>query len=71
MATKIIFPNGSGGVSIIHPTGEIPLEAVAFKDVPEGVPYLFIEDEDIPIDRTYRDAWETDFSEPDGYGGQP
>lgn len=68
---KIIFPNGSGGIAVIHPTGELPIEQVAFKDVPEGVPYLFVEDEDIPSDRTYREAWEADFSEPDGYGGQP
>lgn len=67
---KIIFPNGSGGICVIHPTGEIPIEQVAFKDVPNGVPFLFVEDEDIPTDRTYRDAWEADFSNPDGYGGQ-
>ena len=67
---KIIFPNGSGGVAVIHPTGELPIEQVAFKDVPEGVPYLFVNDEDIPSDRAYRDAWRADFSNPDGYGGQ-
>lgn len=67
---KIIFPNGSGGIAVIHPTGEIPIEAVASKDVPNGVPYLFVEDEDIPSDRTYREAWEADFTTPDGYGGQ-
>lgn len=67
---KIIFPNGSGGIAIIHPTGALPIEAVAFKDVPNGVPYLFVEDDDIPNDRTYREAWEADFSNPDGIGGQ-
>ena len=67
---KIIHPNGSGGIAVIHPTGELPIEAVAFKDVPPGIPYLFVNDEDIPSDRTYRDAWEADFSSPDGYGGQ-
>lgn len=67
--TKVIYPNGSGGIAVIHPTGELPIEAVAFKDVPNGVPYLFVEDEDIPSDRTYREAWEADFSNPDGHGG--
>lgn len=67
---KIIFPNGSGGIAVIHPTGEIPLEQVAVKDVPSGVPYLLVEDEDIPSDRTYREAWEADFNNPDGYGEQ-
>lgn len=67
---KIIFPNETGSVSIIHPTGDLPIEAVAFKDVPAGKPYLFVADSEIPADRTYRDAWEADFSNPDGYGGQ-
>lgn len=67
---KIIFPNDSGGIAVIHPTGEIPIEQVAFKDVPEGVPYLFVEDDDLPADRTYRNAWEADFSKPDGHGGK-
>ncbi len=63
---KIIYPNGSGGIAVIHPTGEIPIEEVAFKDVPNGIPYLFVEDGDIPSDRAYRDAWEADFSHADG-----
>lgn len=57
-------------IAVIIPTGELPIEQVAFKDVPHGVPYLFVEDNDIPSDRTYREAWEADFSNPDGYGGQ-
>lgn len=67
---KIIYPNGSGGICVVHPTGELPIEQVAIKDVPNGVPYLIVNDEDIPSDRTYRDAWEADFSNPDGHGGQ-
>jgi hypothetical protein len=64
---KIIYPSGSG-IAILHPTGELPLEEVARKDVPAGVPYLIINDTDIPADRTFRDAWEADFSNPHGYG---
>ena len=66
--TQIIFQNESGGVSVIIPTGELPIEAVAQKDVPAGVPYLFISTDDVPSDRTFRNAWEADFSNPDGYG---
>ena len=65
---KIIFTNAEGGLSIIHPTGELPVEDVARKDVPQGVPYKFISEADIPTDRTFRNAWEADFSAPDGYG---
>jgi hypothetical protein len=66
--SRIIFQNESGGVSVIIPTGELPIEHVARKDVPAGIPYLLINAADIPADRTFRGAWEADFSTPDGYG---
>lgn len=65
---KIIFTNAEGGVAILIPTGEVPIEVVARKDVPQGVPYKFVEDSDIPTDRTFRNAWEAEPFEPDGYG---
>jgi len=54
---KIIYPNSEGGVSVIHPTGELSIEEVAVKDVPEGVAYEIVEDDAIPSDRTFRNAW--------------
>ena len=66
--TKIIFPNSDGGISVISPTGKLPIEDVCQKDVPAGTPYLIVEDDVIPSDRTFRNAWEADFSNPDGYG---
>jgi len=65
---KILYPNQTGGVSVIHPTGELPIEDVCQKDVPAGTPYLIVEDDVIPSDRSFRNAWEADFSNPDGYG---
>ena len=65
---KILYPNQTGGVSVIHPTGELPIEDVCQKDVPAGTPYLVVEDDVIPSDRSFRNAWEADFSNPDGYG---
>jgi hypothetical protein len=55
--TRIIFQNESGGVSVIIPTGELPIEEVAAKDVPEGVAYEIVEDDAIPTDRFFRNAW--------------
>ena len=55
--SRIIFQNESGGVSVIIPTGELPIEEVAAKDVPEGVAYEIVEDDAIPSDRFFRDAW--------------
>jgi hypothetical protein len=54
---KIIYQNQEGGVSVIHPTGELSIEEVAAKDVPEDVPYEIVEDNAIPSDRTFRNAW--------------
>ena len=66
--TRIIFPNSDGGISVISPTGKLPIADVAQKDVPAGTPYLVVEDDVVPSDRTFRNAWEADFSNPDGYG---
>jgi hypothetical protein len=66
--SKIIYSNSEGGLSIITPTGELPIEDVCQKDVPAGTPYLIVEDDVIPSDRSFRGAWEADFSNPDGYG---
>jgi len=55
--TRIIFQNESGGVSVIIPTGELPIEEVAAKDVPKGVAYEIVEDDAIPADRFFRGAW--------------
>ena len=65
---KILYPNPEGGVSVILPAGELPIADVAQKDVPAGTPYLIVEDNVIPSDRSFRNAWEADFSNPDGYG---
>ena len=54
---KIIYTNNEGGISVIHPTGELPIEDVCQKDVPAGVPYLIVSEDDIPSDRTFRNAW--------------
>lgn len=64
---KIVYLENDG-VAVIHPTGEIPFEEVARKDVPPGVPYLIVADDAVPSDRTFRGAWEADFSAPHGYG---
>lgn len=58
MPKRIIYPNADGGVAIIIPTGELPIDEVARKDVPAGVPYKIIDTADVPTDRTFRNAWE-------------
>ena len=65
---KILFQNSDGGLSVIHPTGKTPVEHLCHKSVPAGTPYLIVEDDVIPSDRSFRNAWEADFSNPDGTG---
>jgi hypothetical protein len=66
----IIYPKDQNGIAIILPAPNcgIPLEEIARKDVPAGVAFRIIPASAIPEDRTYRDAWTADFSEPDGQG---
>lgn len=63
---KIIYKNQDGGISIIHPTVEalsiMTIEEIAKKDVPTGVAFAIVEDDFIPSDRTFRDAWTVDDS---------
>lgn len=65
---RIIYPTAEGGIAVIIPTGELPIENVAQKDVPAGAPYLITSTDEVPSDRTFRGAWEADFSNPDGHG---
>jgi len=58
---KIIYPTATG-VAILTPTGELSLEDTAAKDVPAGVPYRIVNDEDVPSDRTFRNAWKHDLT---------
>jgi len=66
----IIYKTDEGGVAVIIPAPECSLliEEIAKKDVPTGVPYLIIDSSELPADREFRDAWQADFSNPDGYG---
>lgn len=67
MTQRIIYPNGDG-VSVLIPSGDLPIGEVARKDVPIGVPFRIVATADIPSDRSQRDLWTADFSTPDGHG---
>jgi len=54
---KIIYPTATG-VAIITPTGELSIEEVAAKDVPPNTLYKIVNDDEVPSDRTFRNAWE-------------
>lgn len=59
---RIIYKiNNSENVFIIVPSGEIPLEQVIAKDVPQGAEYSVVSTSDIPSERLFRGAWDADF----------
>ena len=58
MTPYIIYPNPDGSICLVMPTGELPIEEVAAKDVPEGVPYRIVEGDELPEDHTFFNAWE-------------
>lgn len=67
----VIYPRTIGsGICILTPApdSELSIGEMAIKDVPSGVPYMIIQSSEVPTDRTFRDAWEADFTNPDGYG---
>ena len=68
MTQPLIYPQDDGTLALVIPTGELPIEEVAQKDVPAGVPYLIVDSADVPQDHTFFGAWEADFSNPDGHG---
>jgi hypothetical protein len=60
MNSRIIYPTDDGGVAVIIPAAEcgLTIEEIAAKDVPKGKPFKILDVADIPIDRTFRNAWE-------------
>lgn len=58
---KIIYKHETG-IAIVHPTGEVPVETLMITAVPEQFRHTarIVEDDCIPTDRTFRDAWDFD-----------
>lgn len=72
---RIIYKTDEGDLAIIIPTDEAlaehTIEEIAEKDVPAGKPYKIVSVDDIPSDRTFRNAWEVDEADlTDGTGGK-
>ena len=63
---RIIYKTDEGGVAVIIPSDEAlaehTIQEIAEKDVPAGKPYKVVSVDDIPSDRTFRNAWEADES---------
>jgi hypothetical protein len=64
MTQRIIYKSDDGTIAIIAPTDEAlnkyTIAEIAQKDVPSGSAYKIVSVDDIPTDRTFRNAWEID-----------
>ena len=58
---RIIHENDDGGISILIPAEGISQERL-IQDVPVGKKYLIANTSIVALDRTFRDAWEADFT---------
>lgn len=58
---KIIYKHETG-IAVVHPTGEVPIETLILTAVPEQYRHTayIVDDDMIPADRTFRDAWDFD-----------
>lgn len=67
--TRILFENSFGGVSICTPSGILPCEVVAVRDLPAGTPYWIIDYKTTSAlnaampDGDFYDAYELDHNE--------
>jgi len=61
---RIIYTTDEGDLAVIIPTNEAlqthTIQEIAEKDVPAGKPYKIVSVDDIPSDRTFRNAWTVD-----------
>ena len=69
MTKIILFPQDSGAVAIMTPTGALEPVATAIKDVPAGKPFIIVDSSELP-QGIPQVALVVDFSNPDGFGGQ-
>ena len=54
---RVIYSTAEGGLAIVVPAPGATLEQV-LKAVPVGVAYEIVSVDDVPSDRTFRNAWE-------------
>lgn len=57
---RIIYTNADGGVSIVTPVDNcgLTLQEIIDRSVPPNTSHAVVEDDELPTDRTYRNAWE-------------
>jgi len=56
---RIVYLEEDGSISIVCPSDNTSLtvEQIQAKDVPDGLTSYIIDKDDVPTDRSFRDAW--------------
>lgn len=54
---RIIYTTPDGGVAVVIPTGELPIDVVLARDIPANTTGLIVDAATIPSDRSFRNAW--------------
>ena len=68
MNDRILYQDpDTGTIVIVTPSGLLSTLETARKDVPAGVPFQIVSHADLP-EYWSQEAWEVDFSTPDGVG---
>lgn len=61
ISKRIVYTDETGGITVVFPSMEYlkshSIEELAAKDVPSGLNFVIVDENDIPKDRTFRDAW--------------
>ncbi len=57
MSKIVYFDPDENNLAVVHPTGEVPIDELVKTVIPDGLSYEIVDDDAIPSDRTFRDAW--------------
>lgn len=60
MNQRIIYKTAEGGVAVVipSPNSGLSLDEIIAKDIPPNSEYEIVSVSDVPVDRTFRNAWE-------------
>lgn len=65
---KKILYNDEKGLNIITPLIALDAKIIAEKDVPAGLLFMIVDADQLPKDRSNRNAWECDINESNAHG---
>jgi hypothetical protein len=69
MTKAVIYAKDDNSLVFVNPNlSVISAYECGRRETPNGVPFLIVDTDNYPEDYDFMQAWEADFSDPDGYG---